>query len=303
MLFTNKAMKNKNMKHKAEYRPLPDQRVIFIDEKIRPSDTGRIKLPQVNEVCVIRAVMKLISLDTGERGTGLYLNGYTNPTDDRCLEYCYEAERFAPVALAKIYCANKITAGSVNVSPVPYNGHMIKLHMDLIKHFERNNVLCEPHPDGNGIDAALPAKIGNVPVKIRYEGDQEVVTRCFSPIRIQPEHTAQINELTNRLNDQMETPRYGIESRTNMAYSTILVNPEEWATEKDPAAKLIGFNIFLTTRLFKAMTKIMYGGLSPAKAVALLDKKGDEKSSSRKTVSSDPINRIKGLAGGNPELN
>jgi hypothetical protein len=296
-------MKNKNMKHKAEYRPLPDQRVIFIDEKIRPSDAGRIKLPQVNEVCVIRAVMKMISLDTGERGTGIYLIGYTNPTNDRCLEYCYEAERFAPLALAKIYCTNKITAGSANVSPVPYNGHMIKLHMDLIKHFEGNNVLCESHPDGNGIDAALPAKIGNVPVKIRYEGDQEVVTRCFSPIRIQPEHTAQINELTNRLNDQMETPRYGIDSKTNMAYSTILANPEEWVTEKDPAAKLIGFNIFLTTRLFNAMTKIMYGGLSPAKAVALLDKKVEEKNSSGNTVSSDPINRIKGLAGGNPELN
>ena len=101
----------------------------------------------------------------------------------------------------------------------------------------------------------------------------------------------------------METPRYGIDSRTNMAYSTVLVNPVSWATENDPAAKLIGFNIFLTTRLFNAMTKIMYGGLSPAKAVALLDKKVDEKSSARETVSSDPINRIKGLTGGNPELN
>ena len=101
----------------------------------------------------------------------------------------------------------------------------------------------------------------------------------------------------------METPRYGIDSKTNMAYSTILANPEEWVTEKDPAAKLIGFNIFLTTRLFNAMTKIMYGGLSPVKAVALLDKKGDEKNSSGETVSSDPSNRIKGLMGGNPELN
>lgn len=291
------------MKRKAEYRPLPEQIVVFIDKNTRPSDAGTLKLPQVNEVCVIRAVMKSVSLDTGERGMGIYLNGYTNPMDDRCLEYCYEAERFVPLALAKIYRANKIAAGSVNVSPVPYNGHMIKLHMDLIKHFEGNNVLCEPHPDGNGIDAALPAKIGNVPVKIRYEADQEVVARCFSPIRIQPEYTAQINELTNRLNDQMETPSYGIESRTNMAYSTILVNPVEWATEKDPAAKLIGFNIFLTTRLFNAMTKIMYGGLSPAKAVALLDKKGDEKNSSGETASSDPTNRIKGLTGGNPELN
>ena len=291
------------MKHKAEYRPLPEQTVVFIDRETRPSDAGTLKLPQVNEVCVIRAVMTLISLDTGERGTGLYLNGYTNPTDNRGLEYCYEAERFVPLTLAKIYCAKKIAAGSANVSPVPYNAHMIKLHMDLIKHFEGNNVLCESHPDGNGIDAALRAKIGIVPVKIRYEDDQEVVTRCFSPIRIQPEYTAQINELANRLNDQMETPRYGIDSRTNMAYSTILVNPVGWATEKDPAAKLIGFNIFLTTRLFNAMTKIMYGGLSPAKAVALLDKKVDEKNSSRETASSDPINRIKGLTGGNPELN
>ena len=296
-------MKNKNMKHKAEYRPLPEQTVVFIDRETRPSDAGTLKLPQVNEVCVIRAVMTLISLDTGERGTGLYLNGYTNPTDDRGLEYCYEAERFVPLALAKIYCANKIAAGSANVSPVPYNGHMIKLHMDLIKHFEGNNVLCESHPDGNGIDAALPAKIGNVPVKIRYKDDQEVVTRCFSPIRIQPEYTAQINELINRLNDQMETSRYGIDSRTNMACSTLSVNPAAWVTKKDPATKLMGFNISLTIRLFNAMTKIMYGGLSPAKAAALLHKKVDEKSSARETVSSDPINRIKGLTGGNPELN
>ena len=150
-------MKNKHMKHKAEYRPLPDQRVIFIDKKNRPSDAGRIKLPRVGEVCEIRAVMRSVSIDTGGKGTGIYLNGYTNPTDDRCLEYCYEAERFVPLALAKIYCANNITAGSVNVSPVPYNGHMIKLHMDLIKHFEKSNLLCEPHPDGNGIDAALVA--------------------------------------------------------------------------------------------------------------------------------------------------
>ena len=291
------------MKCKAAYRPLPEQKVVFIDEKTRPSDAGTLEPPQVDEVCVIRAVMTAVSLDTGGKGTGIYLKGHTNTMDGGDLEYCYEAERFVPLALAKIYCANNITAGSVNVSPVPYNGHMIKLHMDLIKHFEGNNVLCESHPDGNGIDAALPAKIGNVPVKIRYEGDQEVVTRCFSPIRIQPEHTAQINELTNRLNDQMETPRYGIDSKTNMAYSTILANPEEWVTEKDPAAQLIGFNIFLTTRLFNAMTKIMYGGLSPAKAVALLDKKGGEKNSSGETASSDPTNRIKGLTGGNPELN
>jgi len=51
--------------------------------------------------------------------------------------------------------ANNITARSVIVSPVTYNGHMIKVHMDLTKHFEKNNVLCEPHPDGNGIDAAF----------------------------------------------------------------------------------------------------------------------------------------------------
>ena len=68
-----------------------------------------------------------------------------------------------------------------------------------------------------------------------------------------------------------------------MAYSTVLVNPVSWAREKDPAAKLIGFNIFLTTRLFNAMTKVMYGGLSPAKAVALLDnKETTEKSSPTK---------------------
>jgi len=265
-------MKN-NTKQIAEYRPLPEQEVVFIDKKTRSSDAGTLELPQVGEVCVIRAVMTATLLDTEEKGTGIYLNGYTNPIDGGCVEYCYEAERFIPLALAKIYCENNITAGSVIVSPVPYNGHMIKLHMDLIKHFEESNLLCEPHPDGNGIDAALAAKIGNLPVKIRYEDGQVVVTRCFSPIRIQPEHKAQINELTNRLNHKIETPHYGIDSRTNLAYSTVLVNPISWATEKDPAARLIGFNIFLTTRLFHAMTKVMYGGLSPAMAIAELDNK------------------------------
>ena len=292
-------MKNKNMKHKAEYRPLPEQTVVFIDRETRPSDACVLKLPQVNEVCVIRAVMTLISLDTGERGTGLYLNGYTNPTDNRGLEYCYESERFVPLALAKIYCAKKITAGSANVSPVPYNGHMIKLHMDLIKHFKRNNVLCESHPDGNGIDAAIPAPLGNVPVKFRYMEDK-VSVRCFSPLRIRPEHRAEVLELVLRLNDQMGVFRYNIDFRTNLAYCSIIMDIEKCTPGEDRAENLIGYGLILVTRLFNAMTRVMYGMQNASKAIKILEEDDWE---STKAPRVDPINRIEYLTGGNPELN
>ena len=80
------------MKHIAEYRPLPEQKVVFIDKKTRPSDAGTLIMPQVNEVCEIRGVMESVSRDTGERCTGIYLNSYANRLDETGIEYCYEAE-------------------------------------------------------------------------------------------------------------------------------------------------------------------------------------------------------------------
>ena len=265
-------MKN-NMKQIAEYRPLPEQKVVFIDKKTRPSDAGTLKMPQVNEVCEIRGVMKSVSLDTEEKGTGIYLNGYTNPMDEGSMEYCYEAERFVPQALAKMYCANYPTDQSAVVSPVPFNGPIIGSHMNLMKFFERKNFLCVIHPDGNGIDADVPARIGNLPMQVSYRHNKKVVTRCYSPIRIQPRHKAQINELVRQLNEQREIPRYGIETHSNLAYSTLSVNPVEMERRGGLAASLVEFSTFLTTRLLDAMMKVMYGGLSPAEALAALDNK------------------------------
>ena len=70
------------------------------------------------------------------------------------------------------------------------------------------------------------------------------------------------------------------------------------------AANLVEFTAFLITRLFNAMTKVMYGGLDSTEALAALGKKEvGGKDGSGETASSNPINRIKGLTGGCPELN
>ena len=100
---------------------------------------------------------------------------------------------------------------------------MIQLHTALAEHFEKNHILFGNHPDGNGIDAAIPAPLGNVPIKVRFMEEDKVAVRCFSPLRIQPKHKTEVYELVHRLNDQMEIPQYGMDSRTNLAYCSLVM--------------------------------------------------------------------------------
>ena len=197
----------------------------------------------------------------------------------------------------------KETSWSVDVPPHHYSDQMNQLHEYLTTHFEENNILFNSHPDGNGINAALPGKLGNVPIKIRYrykgEGDGKIGIRSFSPIRIQPDRKTEIYELVHRLNDQMDIPKYCVDPGTNLAYSSIDMDIEEWTPGEDQVEDLISFNLFLVSRLTYAMLKVMFGDKA-AKVIEDLDAKDEELA---RTPSIDPSNRIKGLMGGNPELN
>ena len=176
---------------------------------------------------------------------------------------------------------------------------MIQLHTALKEHFKQNRILFRSHSDENGIDAAIPASLGNVPASFRHMEDK-VAARCFSPLRIQPEHRAEVLELVHRLNDQMEPPQYGIDSRTNLAYCSLVMDVEDWSSGKDQVPHIIALGLILVARLFHAMTRVMYGGQKAAKVIKALEEE-DEKSTKAPRV--DPSNRIKGLTGGNPELN
>ena len=196
----------------------------------------------------------------------------------------------------------KETSWTVDVPPHPYSNYMIQLHEYLTTQFEENNILFNSHPDENGVSAAIPAPLGNVPVRIRYsyKGDGKVGIRSFSPIRIQPDHKTEIHELVHRLNDQMDIPRYCVDPGTNLAYSCTDMDIEEWTPGEDQVENLIKFNLFLVDRLFHAMMKVMYGGQKTTKVIEALDTEDEENTS---TPSIDPSNRINDLMGDNPELN
>jgi len=198
----------------------------------------------------------------------------------------------------------KETSWSVDVPPQHYIDQMNQLHEYLTTHFEEKNILFNSHPDGNGIDAALPGKLGNVPIKIRYrykgDGDGKIGIRSFSPIRIQPAQKIEIYELLHRLNNQMDIPRYCVEPGTNLAYSCIDMDIEEWTLGEDQVEDLINFNLFLVGRLLQAMMKVIYGGQKAAQIIEALDAKDKEDT---KTPSVNPSNRINNLMGDNPELN
>jgi hypothetical protein len=198
----------------------------------------------------------------------------------------------------------KETSWTVDVPPQHYIDQMNQLHEYLTTHFEENNILFNSHPDGIGISAAMPGKLGNVPIKIRYsskgDGDGKIGIRSFSPIRIQPDHKTEIYELVHRLNDQMDIPRYCVDPGANLAYSSIDMDIGEWTPGEDQVEDLINFNLFLVSRLLHAMLKVMYGGQKAAKVVEALGAKDEEDT---KTPSVDPSNRINDLMGGNPELN
>ena len=176
---------------------------------------------------------------------------------------------------------------------------MIQLHTTLAEHFKKNQILFCNHSDENGIDAAIPAPLGNVPVKFRYLEDK-VSVRCFSPLRIRHEHRAEVLELVHRLNEQMGVFRYNIDFRTNLAYCSIIMDIEKCTPGEDRAENLIGYGLILVTRLFHAMTRVMYGMQNAAKAIKVLEEDDCE---STKAPRVDPINRIEYLTGGNPELN
>ena len=210
----------------------------------------------------------------------------------------------------------KETSWSVDVPPQHYIDGMNQLHEYLTTHFEENNILFNSHPDGNGINAALPGKFGNVPIKIRYrykgDGDGRIGIRSFSPIRIQPDRKTEIYELVHRLNDQMNRPRYCVEPETNLAYSSIDVGIEKWTLGEYQVEDLINFNLFLVSRLTYAMLRVMFGEKAD-KVIEDLDAKDKEYTIMKdlglkdkedtKAPSVDPSNRINNLMGDNPELN
>ncbi len=194
---------------------------------------------------------------------------------------------------------DKEPSWTADVPPCPYSGVMIQLHTTLAGHFKKNQILFCNHSDENGIDAAIPAPLGNVPVKFRYMEDK-VAVRCFSPLRIRPEHRAEVLELVHRMNDQMGVSSYNIDFRTNLAYCSIIMDIEECTPGEDRAEDLIGFGLILVTRLFNAMTRVMYGMQNAAKAIKVLEEEDWE---STKAPRVEPINRIEHLPGGNPGLN
>ena len=75
---------------------------------------------------------------------------------------------------------------------------------------------------------------------------------------------------------------------------------EECSPGEDRAEDLIGFGLILVTRLFNAMTRVMYGMQNAAKAIKVLEEEDWE---STKAPRVEPINRIEHLPGGNPGLN
>ena len=175
---------------------------------------------------------------------------------------------------------------------------MIQLQEDLVEHFEKNYILYDKHTDG--INAAIPAPLGNVPTKFRFAEEGQVGVRCFSPIRIQADQKEEIYELVHQLNDQLEIPRYGIDSRSDLAYCSLILDTEEWSSGEDRIMNLIGLSLLLVDRLFQAMTKVMFGGQKVGKVIKALE---EEDRGGTKAPRVDPSNRIKGLMGGNPELN
>jgi hypothetical protein len=273
------------------------------------------RMPRKGEICTIREVVDYISGNTGEKCLALNLEGYKNPMGHGEWEYGYEAERFVPLRQAE-KMMKKETSWSVNVPPQHYTDEMNQLHEYLTTHFEENNILFNSHPDGNGINAALPGKMGNVPIKIRYrykgDGDGRIGIRSFSPIRIQPDHKAEVYELVHRLNDQMNRPRYCVEPETNLAYSSIEMDIEKWTLGEYQVEDLISFNLFLVSRLTYAMLRVMFGEKAD-KVIEDLDAKDKEDTlmedlclkdkEDTKTHSVDPSNRINNLMGDNPELN
>jgi hypothetical protein len=281
------------MKHIIQYRPLPGQKLVFTDY----TPMNRIlKKPRKGEICLVRDVGPLLS-----GNCGIYLEGYFNPTKSGKREQKYNPRSFLPVELARIYL-KELSNGTVDVLPTVYNEAVIILHKLLIKYFEERRVLKEAHSDGNGIDAAFSAPFGNAPLKIRYDDDRGDFSRCFAPIRIPTDQTDRVSELVNRLNQILPSPKLGIDYSRHLAYASATVDPTALVTNDDAIQILVTDCVNLAHVLFGCMTKVLYEGKSPKEVVDSLDERVQEKSGAKKEAS-DPHNRIKGLMGGNPELN
>ena len=168
------------------------------------------------------------------------------------------------------------------------------LHKLLIKYFSKRHIVKEAHADRNGIDAAFPARFGNAPLKIRYEEDGRIFSRCYSPIRIPDGQMKRVQELVHRLNNILPDPKLGIDYQRRLAYGSAAIDPNSYLTNNQAIQILVNDCMNLTHLLFGSMTKVLYGGETPKETVESLCEAVHKKSQEKKE-DNNSHNRIKDL--------
>ena len=105
--------------------------------------------------------------------------------------------------------------------------HMETLKQQMLEHFDESGLLHRQHKDGKGLEALFPIEMGSAPWIVRFSQHGHAIARCFYPIRIPRERTAEFAELVIRVNNCMTHPQYGLCLERNLVFSTSKLSEEE----------------------------------------------------------------------------
>lgn len=240
--------------------------VMFIDDQIRPSDANMNRMPRMGEVCVVRDVMGSTSDDTGERGVGLYLEGYVNPIDGGKIEHCYEAERFVPLAWIRDLLERETSVGPNGLPP---SCGLVTRYLRLFgAYFNHRHCLYHIDHASGILDAVVPAPRGAFPFILRFVNKTDFVAEGLIPIRVAPECRPAVAALLESLNPSQKHGRYRLCERRHLVGYQLGVSPgEESVNDGGFADFVVNYATFLAGRAFDPLTEILYRGASPCETL------------------------------------
>ena len=142
--------------------------------------------------------------------------------------------------------------------PIHTLGRMEILKSQMLEHFDENGLLHRQHKDGRGLEALLPIEVGSAPWIVRFSQNKDAIARCFYPMRIPRENTADFTELVIRVNNCMTHPQYGLCLERNLVFSTSKLSAAEFDDGCCWANRLIQTNCHWVLFIHDAMVNMLF---------------------------------------------
>jgi len=161
------------------------------------------------------------------------------------------------------------------------------LKHQMLEHFDENGLLHRQHKDGKGLEALLPIEMGSAPWIVRFSRNEHAIARCFYPVRVPPEKTADFAELVIRINNSMTHPQYGLCLERNLVFSTSKLSAKEIDEDCCWHSRLIRTNCHWVLFIHDAMVNMLFHQQSAELAATNIKNPNDTTHDQRST---DPDN-------------